>query len=95
MKNSIAFQGCSAREPDFERPINEIFRMPRTGARFSSKLSGRSARERVFERKNFEISGMLRTAARFYSTFSGCFAREGDVVQCFQDAPQQFSSTFL
>ena len=85
------FRECSARERDFERKNDEIWRMLRMGARFSSKFSGRSARERDFERKHGEVLRMLRTRARFSSKFSGCPARKRDFEpnkrENFENAP--------
>ena len=78
MAKPTEFRECSARERDFERKNDEIWRMLRMGARCSSKFSVRSARERDFERKHGEILRMLRTGARFSSKFSGCPARERD-----------------
>ena len=67
---------------------DEIFRMLRTGARFSLKFSGCSARDGDFLQNFqdaphgkavfFKISRTLRTGARFSSKFSGCSAQERD-----------------
>ena len=73
-ETSTEFRGCSARERDFERTVNGIFRMPRAGARFSLRFSGRSARERDFERQ-------------INNVFKECSAQERASLQNYQDAP--------
>ena len=103
-ERTMKFSGCSARECDFERKNDEMFRMLRMGARFSSKFSGCSAQECDFP-LNFQdaprgsaiflqIFRMLRTGARFSSEFSGCSARERDLLQNFQDAPRRSAIFF-
>ena len=67
-----------AQERDFERKNDEILRMLRTGARFSSKFSGCSARERDFFVKIFRTH---RAGAPFSSKFRGCSARKCDFLQ--------------
>ena len=72
---------CFARERDFRQNFQDalrgsaiffkLFRAPRAGGRFSSKLSGRSARERNFH-QNFQDAPHVG---------------ERDFLQNFQDAP--------
>ena len=72
-----------------------IFRMLRTGARFSSKFSGCSAREHDFERNNDEILRMLRTELDFLQNFQD--APHGSTMfhQNFEDAPHGSTIFFI
>ena len=76
-----------------------FFRMLRTGARFSSKFSACSARERDF-RQNFpaashgsaifsQFSGRSAWERDFPKKKSGHSAWQHDLVQNFEDAPQE------
>ena len=118
-KRTMKFRGCSARERSFldnfqDAPHGsaiffQIFRMLRTGARFSSIFQDAPhgsavtvSNKRMMKLEDTPhgsavfliIFRMLRTGARFSSKFSGCSAREDVFLQFFLEASHGSAACF-